>query len=247
MYPKLVEGVNPPRPQLPLFHDRVAAFCVTCGRRTNQVHDHSPALVLLPSGAAAIRLSRGKHALVDPADADRVMAAGPWSAWLNKKTWYAASNTFGYLHHFILGINDGALVDHRNMDGLDCRRENLRRATPSQNVCNRRKRCYEGGVSSKFKGVDLHVGRWRAQIAKDGVRRHLGLFDSEEDAARAYDAAARDLHGEFARLNFPEPGENAAIDIRALADLKRMPEGRWPAVSPGVRAAVTASTRWRRP
>ena len=57
---------------------------------------------------------------------------------------------------------------------------------------------------------DPHGGRWRAQIAKHGLRIHLGRFDSEEDAARAYDAATRALHGEFARLNFPNVTEEAA-------------------------------------
>ncbi len=244
MYPKSADAVNPP--QLSLITDRVAGVCVTCGRRADGPPDHSPSVVILPSGAAAIRLSRGKHALVDPVDAARVMAAGPWAAMWNGRLWYAISSSGGYLHRFVLGVDDAVLVDHRNLDTLDCRRENLRRATHSQNGCNHAKKRYTEGTSSKFKGVDLHGGRWRAQIAKDGVRTHLGLFDSEEDAAIAYDAAARDLHGEFARLNFPKPGENTAIDIRALAELKRMPEGRWPGVDPRVRAAVTASSQWGR-
>jgi hypothetical protein len=232
--------------QLLLITNHVAALCVTCGCRADRPHDHGPDMVLLPSGAAAIRLSRGKDALVDPVDANRVMAAGPWTAMWNGKLWYAISSSAGYLHRFILGVDDAVLVDHENRNTLDCRRENLRRATHSQNTCNHLKKRYPSGTSSAYKGVDLHGGRWRAQIAKDGVRRHLGLFDSERDAALAYDAAARNLHGEFARLNFPQSGENTAIDIPALAELKRMPEGHWPAVDGRITAAVTASSRRRR-
>lgn len=219
---------------------------MTCGHRTDRPHDHAAEVVLLPSGAAAIRLSRGKHALVDQEDAKRVTAAGPWAAMWNGKLWYAISSSAGYLHRFILRVDDGVLVDHENRNTLDCRRENLRRASHSQNTCNHGKKRYPCGTSSKFKGVDLHGGRWRAQIAKDGIRVHLGLFDSEEAAARAYDDAARDLHGEFRRVNFPVPGENTAIDIRELAEQRRMPEARYPAVDPRVKAAVNASSRWRR-
>ena len=233
--------------QLRLITNRVAALCVTCGCRADRPHDHAPGVALLQSGAAAIRLTRGKHALVDPVDANRVMAAGPWAAMWNGKLWYAISSSAGYLHRFILGVDDAVVVDHENRNTLDCRRENLRRATHSQNTCNHVKKQYACGTSSAYKGVDLHGGRWRAQIAKDGIRRHLGLFDSEEDAARAYDAAARNLHGPFGRFNFPQPGENTAIDIPALAEMKRMPEGRLPAVDGRVKAAVTTLSRWRRP
>jgi hypothetical protein len=236
-------------PQLPLLCDRVGGFCVACGRKTHRLHDHGSDVVLLPSGAAALRLSSGKVALVDREDVGRVIAAGPWAAVWNGKLWYAVNNSAGYLHRFILGVSDAALVDHKNLNTLDCRRENLRRATHSQNVCNRAKKRYAAGVSSRYKGVDLHCGRWRAQIAKHGVRLHLGVFDSEEDAALAYDTAARKLHGEFARLNFPEAGESTAIpviDAGELASRKGFPEPRPPAVNPRVRTAVMAATAWRR-
>ena len=199
--------------QLRLIPDRVAGLCLTCGARTNRPHDHTIKAVLLPSGASAIRLSRGKFALVDREDVERVSAAGPWSAMWNGRLWYAVSSSAGYLHRFVLGVSDAVLVDHCNLDTLDCRKQNLRRASFSQNVCNRRKKHYAAGVSSRFKGVDSHEGKWRAQIAKDGLRMHLGSFDSEEAAALAYDAAARSLHGEFARVNFPHPGESPAMRI----------------------------------
>ena len=92
----------------------------------------------------------------------------------------------------------GRGCDHINHDGLDNRRSNLRSATLSQQGGNRQ----PGTHSSKFKGVHWYKksGRWRAKIQS----RHLGTFDSELDAARAYDAAALHLWGAYALLNIPE-------------------------------------------
>lgn len=94
-------------------------------------------------------------------------------------------------------------TDHVNGNGLDNRRENLRKATGSQNGANRK-----GWGKSNFLGVDWQsdAGKWRARVKKFGVRRSLGLFATEEAAALAYDEAAREIHGEFARLNFPTRG-----------------------------------------
>jgi hypothetical protein len=110
------------------------------------------------------------------------------------------------LHRFILGAAPGTMIDHKNGNGLDCTRENLRLATRSQNQHNAGRRMYAGARSSRFKGVHWHrvTGKWVAQIMAARKYHYLGLFIDEEQAARAYDAAARELHGEFAQLNFPE-------------------------------------------
>jgi hypothetical protein len=91
-------------------------------------------------------------------------------------------------------------VDHRDHDGLNNQRCNLRLATPSANACNIRKRA---GTTSRFLGVywNKRMRRWHAQIKAGGRRHSLGLFDREEDAAAAYDNAAREWFGEFATLN----------------------------------------------
>jgi hypothetical protein len=103
-----------------------------------------------------------------------------------------------YMHNLILGFTG---VDHVNLNGLDNQRANLRAATRAQNAANQESRV----GTSRFKGVELHRGRkWRAHICANGHRRHLGMFATEEDAARAYDAAARKAFGPFARLNFEE-------------------------------------------
>jgi hypothetical protein len=88
-------------------------------------------------------------------------------------------------------------VDHKDGDPCNNRRSNLRIATSSDNGANR-KRTW---AASGYKGVYSHGDRWRAQITKDQRRRHLGLFNTPEEAARAYNSAAGELFGEFAHLN----------------------------------------------
>jgi hypothetical protein len=108
-----------------------------------------------------------------------------------------------YMHHLILGQKDGFLPDHKDGNGLNNRRSNLRFATPGQNCANSRPR--KG--SSRFKGVCFKKGRisrpWQAEIMKNYTKRHLGMFETEEEAAVAYDQAALEQWGEFARLNLP--------------------------------------------
>jgi hypothetical protein len=108
-----------------------------------------------------------------------------------------------YMHRMILFAMKGQLVDHRNGDGLDNRRPNLRFCTHAQNMAN------NGGCrnrkTSPYKGVHFSADRqkWVASIGAGGRIYRLGRYGSAEDAARAYDAAAVKWFGEFARLNFP--------------------------------------------
>jgi hypothetical protein len=97
---------------------------------------------------------------------------------------------------------ENLLVDHRNNDGLDNRRENLRLATPSQNSCNSRRD--KSNTYSRFRGVSFskRKQKWFAAIRANGRKLWLGYFNNELDAAKAYDNAARRYHKEFARLNF---------------------------------------------
>jgi len=106
-----------------------------------------------------------------------------------------------YLHRLIAGALPGQYVDHINGDIHNSTKTNLRIATSSQNLQNSIPR--KGCVSS-FKGVVWHAeGRkWQAQINVESKYKYLGLFESEVDAAKAYDAAAKIHFGEFARLNF---------------------------------------------
>lgn len=126
----------------------------------------------------------------------------------DKNTNYATTYISGKLvplHRLLLTASSGYDVDHVNGNGLDNTRENLRLCSRTENLRN--KRGYKN-TSSKYKGVYLlSSGMWRAKIGLGSKNsKHLGVFTLEEDAARAYDAAALFYFGEFARLNFDKDG-----------------------------------------
>lgn len=105
------------------------------------------------------------------------------------------------MHREILGLTDRATkVDHKNHNGLDNRRSNLRPCSHSENMRNSRIR--RNKIHSRYKGVSRYksTGRWVAFLRG----RYLGSFSSEIEAARTYDAAAIEQYGEFAHPNFPE-------------------------------------------
>lgn len=107
-----------------------------------------------------------------------------------------------FMHRIILGLDpDDPAVDHIDGDGLNNSRSNLRLCTSSQNSANRRR--LPGGASSRYRGVTLHrkTGKWQAAIGVERQRIYLGLFDSERDAALAYNDAAVRHFGEFANIN----------------------------------------------
>lgn len=162
-----------------------------------------------------IPLGGDRVALVDEEDYDRVLTVGRWRAQLDGKTFYAVAdilhpdgglNGRGYarhtlikMHKFITGYER---TDHKDRNGLNNQRSNMREASQSQNGANVVKR---SGTSSEYKGVTWHSTgfKWQAQIKVNRKRIYLGLFVSEEEAARAYDRAAVEQFGEFACLNFP--------------------------------------------
>lgn len=155
-----------------------------------------------------IPLTQGKFALVDDADYEW-LSQWKWCAWKNQAgNFYAIRNaprTDGKrrtirMHQVIMGTLGKVLTDHRDGEGLNNQRHNLRTCTPCQNVRNQRKH-RDGG--SKYKGVhwDSARAQWAAKIYVDGRTVALGRYKSEEVAARAYDSKARECFGEFARVN----------------------------------------------
>jgi hypothetical protein len=152
----------------------------------------------------------GLTAIIDDDDLPIVMDGGPrWVAMKAKRTFYVVRRVggrkghFEFLHRKLLGLTDPRIKgDHRDGNGLDNRRQNLRRATHRQNAQN--VRAHKDG-SSRFVGVswDSQRGKWTAAICRNGKRYSLGRFDLEQEAALARDVAAIAEYGEFARLNFP--------------------------------------------
>lgn len=162
------------------------------------------------SGAAAmareIPLSHGRTAVVDDQDYARLSAMGDWR-WTHSRGEGASAPGYAviwtvrdgkttgvWMHREVLGAN--GRVDHRDRDGLNNQRHNLRHCTHAQNCQNR------AGWSGRLKGAWPHRRRWRSAINVNGQTIRLGSFATELEAALAYDQAARKYHGEFAAVNF---------------------------------------------
>lgn len=152
-----------------------------------------------------IKLTQGQVAIIDDEDFDKI----------NKYSWYARRARHGYyatandipwalnnivhMHNIIMGkAPNGLIVDHRDRDGLNNQKSDLRFSTPSQNGSNR-----TPWGASKYLGVSKVKGRerWRSFIGVDRKNIYLGIFSTEESAALAYNEAAKKYKGEFANLN----------------------------------------------
>lgn len=154
-----------------------------------------------------IKLTQGKYALVDDADYEWL---NQWKWHANKKrdTFYVIRNaiigskrTLIAMHREILGLTDPKIhADHKDGNGLNNQRNNLRSCTHAQNQMNRRS--FKGGTS-KFKGVTWHKrsSKWAGNIRVYGKIRYLGIFHTQLEAAIIYNIAARKYFGEFANPN----------------------------------------------
>lgn len=141
-----------------------------------------------------------------------------------------------FMHRQIMNAPRGLEVDHVNGDTLDNRRENLRLCTRSENMRNRRKQRAAGRAtpSSRYKGVawSKNCRNWTAKIKRNGKTESLGSFPEERQAALAYDCRARQIFGDFARLNFPD-----------VHDYSNLPQRRTRAAS-GYRGVGRRNGRW---
>lgn len=145
-----------------------------------------------------IKLTKGFYALVDSDDFER----------LNKFRWCVGKTSFHYyamrrdgrktmfMHRFITNAPNGYLVDHKNKNSLDNRKENLRICTAQQ---NRRNNSLSKLSTSGYKGVSWNkrIGKWSAYIRANYKKIHLGYFEDKIEAAHAYNNAAKEHFGEF--------------------------------------------------
>lgn len=152
-----------------------------------------------------IPLSQGQVALVDIEDFEE-LNQWSWHCFFDKshQGFYARRALPGekkvLMHRYIMRATPDVDVDHRDTDSLNNRRSNLRVATRQQNCFNRGK---NQNNNSGYKGVAWHKAgnKWRASIAVNRKTKWLGLFNTAEEAAIAYNLAALEFHGEFAYLN----------------------------------------------
>mgnify|MGYP003383480200 CR=1 FL=1 len=152
---------------------------------------------------AYVTLTQGYEAVINASDAPLV-AGWNWYAIKDGNTVYAqrsrpaGERRIVRMHRVLMGDPDGLLVDHRDGDGLNNIRSNLRLATCQQNVHNAR---ISKSNTSGFKGVSWRKtnGKWHAQIRLNGRQRNLGYFQTPEAAHDAYCKASSSLHGEFGR------------------------------------------------
>jgi len=163
-----------------------------------------------------IPLTQGEFARIDFQDWP-LISQHKWQASLEYKMWYAKRSVAVpkkrtiRMPREILGLEhgDGIWVDHINGDGLDNRRGNLRICTPSENSANQKMRSdsHNNWKGVKFDARPQRQKRWVARITQNGKEIFIGYFDTELEAAKAYDKKARELFGEFACPNFPEEQE----------------------------------------
>ncbi|MGA2092023.1 MAG: HNH endonuclease [Sedimentisphaerales bacterium] len=185
--------------KVPKWLDKILAWPVLIYRRWRYGYSYR-----------RIPVGEGYFAIVDPGD----------YYWLNRFHWMLRRNNnsiyaFRFfdepgkktkiisMHRDIMKPRKGLLVDHRNRNALDNRRENLRIATRCQNMQNRSK--IKKATTSRFIGVhkEKRTGHWVANIDYRGKTIYLGTYINEVDAAKAYDKAAKKYRREFANLNFP--------------------------------------------
>ena len=147
-----------------------------------------------------IPLTQGYVALVDDGDYEN-LSQHKWHVSTDKYTSYARNSNSVKMHRLLMGAATEVDIDHRDGNGLNNQRRNLRKCTKAQNGHNRR---LNENNTSGYKGVHWYKrdSKWYVTIRVNRKKVHLGAFTCIVKAAKAYDTAARKHFGEFARTNF---------------------------------------------
>lgn len=172
--------------------------------------------IRIDGNIAHVPLTRGYEAVIDAVDAHLVSGFN-WYAEIDGRSDGSIRSVYAVrkrrdesgnekgerLHRIIAGATPGFEVDHKDGDGLNNRRDNIRSATTAQNQHNQRIAQHN---TSGAKGVTWHRqrGKWQAQIVISKKRKYLGCFSTVSDASRAYHAAAVSAFGEWANLGVAE-------------------------------------------
>jgi hypothetical protein len=166
---------------------------------------------LFKSQSGETNPATARFAIVDPDDYEK-LGGYNWQRRQSRNTSYAWRMLLDdkgkwkiiFMHREVTQAPAGTIVDHKNRNGLDNRKANLHFVSRRENALNCTKRGRTG--ASKYRGVcrDKKRGKWRAYIHEVLKPKHLGYFDSEEEAARAHDEAAKKCRGKSAILNFEE-------------------------------------------
>lgn len=163
---------------------------------------YKPSPITTEGDVSYIHLNNGGIAVIDT-DAIGLVEGLAWRSHPNGSgNVYASCRTAGktkYLHRVVSDAPKGLMIDHKDGDGLNCRKANLRHATNGQNGMNSRSR------KAGYKGVFKHHDRelWYASLGFNGKKIKLPYRKTALEAAMDYDAAAREKFGEFANVNLP--------------------------------------------
>jgi hypothetical protein len=149
-----------------------------------------------PIETVLVPLTLGQYCLIDKCDLNFVAT----KAWQAKQRsdgngFYAVNSAGERMHRILLDAQDGSIVDHRDGNGLDNRRCNIRIGTYSQNAVNR-----QAPIGKHLRGSQLVKGRWRAKMTVNGIQHSLGYYDTEQQAHEAYLEGAHKEHGDWMPL-----------------------------------------------